>query len=69
MFRDAWGGVQRDRFSDALYLIFSDVVGVEEMSGGIWTIDLEEFVWAREFLDKAEIVKCGGHVQEFRVEA
>jgi hypothetical protein len=54
---------------DGLHLIFSNVVGVEKLSSGICTIDLETFVWAREFLDKAEIVKCGGHVQEFRVEA
>ena len=67
--RDAGGGVQRDCFPDGLHLIFSDVVGVEELSGGICAIDLEAFVWARELLDKAEIVKCGGHVEEFRVEA
>ena len=49
--RDAGGGVQRDCFPDGLYLIFSNVVGVEELSGGICTIDLEAFVWARELLE------------------
>src|SRR4029434_1788737 len=69
MLRDAGGGVQRDCFPDGLHLIFSNVVGVEKLSGGVCAIDLEAFVWARELLDKAEIVKGGGHVEEFRVEA
>ena len=67
--RDAGGGVQRDCFPDGLHLIFSNVVGVEELPGGICAIDLEAFVLARELLDQTEIVKCGGHVEEFRVEA
>ena len=61
--------MQRDRFPDGLHLIFSNVMGVEKLSGGICAIDLEAFVWARELLDQAEIVKCGGHVKEFRIEA
>jgi hypothetical protein len=69
MLRDAGRGVQRDCFPDGLHLIFSNVVDVQKLSGGICAIDLETFVWAREFLDKAEIVKCGRHVEEFGVEA
>jgi hypothetical protein len=69
MFRDAEGGVQRECFPDGLYLIFSDVVDVKELSGGIGAIDLEAFVRARKLLDKAKIVKGGGHVEEFGVEA
>ena len=61
--------MERDCFPDGLHLIFSDVVGVEKLSGRICAIDLEAFVWARELLDKNEIVKCGRHEQEFRVEA
>ena len=41
----------------------------EELTGGVGAIDLEAFVGAREFLDETEIVKCGGYVEEFRVEA
>jgi hypothetical protein len=69
MLRDAGGGVQRECFPDGLYLIFSDVVGVKELSGGIGAIDLEAFVRARKLLDEAKIVKGGGHGEEFGVEA
>ena len=41
----------------------------EELTRGVCAIDLETFVFARELLDEAEIVKCGGHIEEFRVEA
>ena len=41
----------------------------EELTGSVCAIDLEAFVWAREFLDETEIVKCGRDVEEFRVEA
>src|SRR6185437_13156798 len=68
MLRDAGSGVQRDCLPDGLYMIFSDVVGLEKLSGGICAIDLEAFVWARELLDQAEIVKSSGHVEEFSVE-
>ena len=51
--------MQRDCLPNSLHLIFSDVVGVEELSGGIGAIDLEAFVWAREALDETEVVKCG----------
>src|SRR5262249_42606469 len=37
--------------------------------GGICPIDLEAFVLARELLDETEVVKCGGDVEEFSVEA
>ena len=59
--------MQRDCFPNSLHLIFSDVVGIEELSGGIGAIDLEAFVRARELPDKAEIVKCRGHVKKFRI--
>jgi hypothetical protein len=68
MLRDAGGGVQRDCFPDSLHLGFSNVVGIEKLSGGICAIDLEAFIWARELLDQAEIVKCGSHIEQFRVE-
>jgi hypothetical protein len=60
--------VQRDCFPHDLHLIFSDVVRVKKLSRGICAIHLEAFVWARELLDKAGIVKCRGHVEKFRVE-
>jgi hypothetical protein len=41
----------------------------EELTDGVCAIDLEAFVFARELLDETEIVKCGGDVEEFRVEA
>src|SRR5437763_14944921 len=63
------GGVQGNCIPDGLRLIFSNIVGVEELPGGICAIDLEALVLARELLDKAEIVKGGRHVEEFRVEA
>ena len=44
-------------------------MGVKKLSGGICAIDLEAFVGARELLDNTEIVECGSHVEEFRVEA
>src|SRR5438270_6461388 len=66
---DPGGGVQGNCFPDGLHLIFSNIVGVEELPGGICAIDLEALVLARELLDKAEIVKGGRHVEEFRVEA
>src|SRR4051812_29521924 len=69
MLRDAGGGVQSNCFPGSLHLIFSNVVGVEELAGGICAIDFEALVLARELLDKAEIVKGGRHVEEFRVEA
>lgn len=61
--------MQRNCFPDGLYLIFSDVVGAKKLSGCICAIDLEAFVWARELLDQAEIVKCGGDIKELTVEA
>jgi hypothetical protein len=56
---------KRNSQSDA----FSNVMGVKKLSGGICAIDLEAFVGARELLDNTEIVECGSHVEEFRVEA
>ena len=56
-------------FPNSLYLLFGDVMCGEELTGGIGAIDLEAFVWARELLDETEIVKCGGDVEKFRVEA
>ena len=41
---------------------------IEELTGRVCAIDLEAFVWAREFLDETEVVKCGRDVEEFRVE-
>src|SRR5438874_13395864 len=69
MLRDPGGGVQGNCFPDGLHLIFRNIVGVEELPGGICAVDLEAFVLARELLDEAEIVKCGGDVEQFRVEA
>jgi hypothetical protein len=40
----------------------------EEPTCGICAIDLEAFVLARELLAETEVVKCGGDVEEFRVE-
>jgi hypothetical protein len=42
---------------------------VRKLTGGVRAIDLEAFVFARELLDETEIMKCGGDVEEFRVEA
>ena len=61
--------MKRDCLPDGLHLFFGNVVGVEKLSGGICAVDLEAFVLARERPDEAEIVKCGGHVKEFRIEA
>jgi hypothetical protein len=66
---DAGSGVQGNGFPDSLYLLFRDVMCGEELTSGVGAIDLEAFVLAREFLDETEIVKCGGYVEEFRVEA
>jgi hypothetical protein len=52
-----------------LYLLFGDVMCGEELTGCVCAIDLEAFVWARELLGETEVVKCGGDVEEFRVEA
>jgi hypothetical protein len=41
----------------------------EELTGRVRAIDLEAFVWAREFLNETEIVKCRRDVEEFRIEA
>jgi hypothetical protein len=41
----------------------------EEPTCGVCAIDLEAFVLARELLAETEVVKCGGDVEEFRVEA
>jgi hypothetical protein len=41
----------------------------EELSGNVGPIDLEAFVFARELLDETKIVKGGGDVEEFGVEA
>jgi hypothetical protein len=40
----------------------------EELTGRVCAIDLEAFIWAREFLDETEIVKCGRDIEEFRIE-
>jgi hypothetical protein len=40
----------------------------EELTGRVCAIDLEAFVWAREFLNETKIVKCGRDVK-FRIEA
>src|SRR5215475_15764742 len=66
---DAGSGVQGNGFPDNLYLLSRDVMCGEELTSRVGAIDLEAFVLAREFLDEAEIVKCGGYVEEFRVEA
>ncbi len=63
------GGVQRDCLPGGLHLIFGNVVGTEELSGGICAVDLETFVLARKLLDQAKIVKCSRYIEEFRVEA
>jgi hypothetical protein len=41
----------------------------EELAGRVCAIDFEAFVWAREFLNETEIVKCGREVEKFRIEA
>jgi hypothetical protein len=41
----------------------------EELTDGVCAIDLEAFVWAGEVLEETEIVKCGGDVEKFSVEA
>jgi hypothetical protein len=41
----------------------------QELTGGVCSIDLKAFVLARELLDETEIVKCGGDIEEFRIEA
>jgi len=61
--------VQGNGFPDGVYLLFRDVTCGEELTGGICPIDLEAFVLAREILEETEVVKCGGDVEEFRVEA
>src|SRR5262245_35736783 len=66
---DAGSGVQGYGFPDSLYLLFRDVMCREELTSGVGAIDLEPFVLAREFLDETEIVKCGGYVEEFKLEA
>jgi len=66
---DAGSGVQGNGFPGSLYLLFRDVMCGEELTSGVGAIDLEAFVLARESLDETEIVKCGGYVEEFRVEA
>ena len=40
----------------------------EELTGRVCAIDLEAFVWAREFLDETEVVKCRRNLSEFGVE-
>src|SRR5689334_8834798 len=66
---DTGSGVQGNRFPCSLYLLFRDLMCGEELTNGIGAIDLEPFVLARELLEETEIVKCGGYVEEFRVEA
>jgi hypothetical protein len=60
--------VKGNGFPNGLHLIFSNVMGAQKRSS-ICALDLEAFVGARELLDKTEIVKCDGHLEEFRVEA
>jgi hypothetical protein len=67
--RDSGSGVQGNGFPGSLYLLFRNVMCGEELTDGVCAIDLETFVWAREPLDQTEIVKCGGDVEEFSVEA
>jgi hypothetical protein len=66
---NAGGGVQGNSLPGSLYLLFWDIMCGEELTGGVCAIDLEAFVWARELLEETEIVKCGGDVEKFRVEA
>jgi hypothetical protein len=40
----------------------------QELMGRVCAIDFEAFVWAREFLNETEIVKCGRDVEKFRIE-
>jgi hypothetical protein len=61
--------VQGNSLPGSLYLLFGDVMCGEELTGGVCAIDLEAFVCARELLEETEIVKCGGDVEKFRVEA
>jgi hypothetical protein len=67
--RDAGGGVQGNGFPDRLYLFFGDAMGDEKLPGGVGAIDFEAFVGTRELLEETEIVKGGGDIEEFRVEA
>src|SRR5262245_26152016 len=61
--------MQRNGFPDSLYLLFGDVMCRQELTSGVGTINFEALVGARELLSKAEIVKCSGDVEQFRVEA
>jgi hypothetical protein len=40
----------------------------EKLMGRVCAIDLESFVWVREFLDETEVVECGRDIEKFRVE-
>ena len=41
----------------------------EELTGRVCAIDLEAFVWAREFLKKTKIMKCSRDVEKFWIKA
>ncbi len=56
---DTGRGVQSNRRPCNLYLFFRDLMCREKLTGGVCAIDLESFVWAREFLNETEIVKSG----------
>ena len=60
--------MQSNGFPCNLYLFFRNLMCSEELTGRVCAIDLEAFIWAREFLDETKIVKCGRDIEEFRVE-
>ena len=61
--------MQSNGFPCKFYLFFRDLMCSQELTGRVCAIDFEAFVWAREFLNETEIVKCGRDVEKFRIEA
>src|SRR3981081_1439354 len=68
MLSDARRGVRGRGFPDRSYLFFGNAVCAQELTRGLRAIDLEAFVFARELLAQAEIVKGRGDVEELRIE-
>jgi hypothetical protein len=50
------------------YLFFRDLMWGKELTGSVCAIDIEAFIWNREFLDETEVVKCGRNIEKFRIE-
>jgi hypothetical protein len=66
--RDAGGGMQRDRRPHRIDILLGNVVRLQEIPGGVGTVDLETLIGAAVLLRQAHVVKHRAGIQQFGIE-